>query len=121
MMLGDGSIPSSADAKDGPYWSIMLEVSESSMKSVNHESLLAECICGLVNTDMIRPDDEIVSTYHRRFDHGYPTPTLERDSVLKDLLPGLQKMDIYSRGRFGSWKYEVSLSFLSVLKRGVRV
>jgi hypothetical protein len=111
MMLGDRSTPSSTEAKEGPYWSIMLEVSESSMKPVDHDSLLAECIRGLVNTEMIRPDDEIVSTYHRRFDHGYPTPTLERDGVLKDMLPSLQKMDIYSRGRFGSWKYEVSFAF----------
>ncbi|KAK1071963.1 hypothetical protein LTR33_010337, partial [Friedmanniomyces endolithicus] len=66
-----------------------------------------DCIQGLINTDMIEPDDEIVSTYHRRFDHGYPTPSLERDGVLKQILPRLYDMDILSRGRFGSWKYEV--------------
>ena len=38
---------------------------------------------------------------------GYPTPTLERDDALKQLLPKLQAKGIYSRGRFGSWKYEV--------------
>lgn len=43
-------------------------------------------------------------------DTGYPIPTLERDGVLKQVLPKLQEMDIYSRGRFGSWKYEVCLS-----------
>lgn len=77
------------------------------MKPVNHETLLAECIQGLVNTEMLMSQDEIVSTYHRRFDHGYPTPSLERDGVLKQLLPKLQDKDILSRGRFGSWKYEV--------------
>ncbi|KAL8846306.1 MAG: hypothetical protein Q9198_011304 [Flavoplaca austrocitrina] len=57
---------------------------------------------------MLQPTDEIVSTYHRRFDHGYPTPSLEREGVLKQLLPALQdNHDIYSRGRFGSWRYEV--------------
>jgi len=40
-------------------------------------------------------------------DIGYPTPTLARDGVLKQVLPKLQEMGIYSRGRFGSWKYEV--------------
>lgn len=85
----------------------MLEVSESQMKPVNHETLLRECIEGLVNTEMLQPKDEIVSTYHRRFDHGYPTPSLERDGALKELLPQLQSKDILSRGRFGSWKYEV--------------
>lgn len=107
LQLADGSKSASAEAKEGPYWSIMLEVSESSMKAINRDTLLADSIQGLINTEMLRPNDEIVSTYHRAFDHGYPTPTLERDGVLKQLLPKLEALDIWSRGRFGSWKYEV--------------
>lgn len=107
QQMADGSKPSSTEPKEGPYWSIMLEVSESSMKPVDQANLLRDSIQGLINTEMIRPDDEIVSTYHRRFDHGYPTPTLEREGVLKQLLPALQDRDIWSRGRFGSWRYEV--------------
>jgi len=107
LQMADGKKPETDAAQPGPYWSIMLEVSESSMKPVDHDSLLAECIQGLLNTEMLKPEDEIVSTYHRRFDHGYPTPSLERDGVLEKLLPKLQDKDIYSRGRFGSWKYEV--------------
>lgn len=107
MQLADGTKPKSTEAREGPYWSIMLEVSESSMKPVDQANMLKDCIQGLVNTEMLQPDDEIVSTYHRRFDHGYPTPTLEREGVLKQLLPKLQAKDIYSRGRFGSWRYEV--------------
>ncbi|RQM05417.1 hypothetical protein DH86_00001962 [Scytalidium sp. 3C] len=103
----DGSKAQSSEPKEGPYWSIMLEVSESSMKPVDIDNLLKDSIQGLVNTEMLKPGDEIVSTYHRRFDHGYPTPTLEREGVLKELLPKLQAKDIYSRGRFGSWRYEV--------------
>lgn len=85
----------------------MLEVSESSMKPVNVDTLLAESIQGLVNTEMLKPTDEVVSTYHRRFDHGYPTPSLEREGALTQILPRLQELDIWSRGRFGSWRYEV--------------
>jgi hypothetical protein len=85
----------------------MLEVSESSYKPVDHKTLLDDCIRGLVNTNLLNPEDEIVSTYVRRFDHGYPTPSLERDGALKEILPYLEKKDILSRGRFGSWKYEV--------------
>ncbi|KAJ5035457.1 uncharacterized protein L3040_007924 [Drepanopeziza brunnea f. sp. 'multigermtubi'] len=105
--LADGSKPESSEPKEGPYWSIMLEVSESSMKPVDRANILKDTIQGLINTGMLKSDDEIISTYQRRFDHGYPTPSLERDGVLKELLPKLQAMDIYSRGRFGSWKYEV--------------
>jgi protoporphyrinogen oxidase len=107
LQLGDGSKPKSSDAKEGPYWSIMLEVSQSTKKPVDEANLLRDCIQGLINTEMIKPEDEIVSTYHRKFDHGYPTPALEREGVLKELLPKLQDMDIWSRGRFGSWRYEV--------------
>lgn len=77
------------------------------MKPVDEPNLLRDTIQGCINTNLISADAEIVSTYHRRFDHGYPTPSLERDGVLKQLLPRLQDKGIYSRGRFGSWKYEV--------------
>jgi len=114
MYLANGSKPASAKPKEGPYWSIMLEVSQSTMKLVDEANILKDCIQGLINTEMILPEDEIVSTYHRKFDHGYPTPTLEREGVLKELLPKLQDMDIYSRGRFGSWRYEVRIIILYI-------
>lgn len=57
---------------------------------------------------MISSTDEIVSVYYRRLEHGYPTPSLERDAVLEQALPWLQAKDIWSRGRFGSYKYEVA-------------
>jgi protoporphyrinogen oxidase len=107
MQLADGSKPTDTSEKEGPYWSIMLEVSESSMKPVNGETMIPDNIAGLVATEMLKPTDEIVSVYHRRFDHGYPTPSLEREGVLTQLLPKLKDLDIYSRGRFGSWRYEV--------------
>lgn len=85
----------------------MLEVSESSYKPVNHDTLLEDCIQGLINTSLLDSEDEIVSTYIRRFDHGYPTPSVERNGALAEALPYLQNKDILSRGRFGAWKYEV--------------
>ena len=105
--LANGQKPASPAPQPGPYWSIMLEVSESSYKPVCSETLVEECIRGLTNTELLLPEDEIVSTYVRRFEHGYPTPSLERDDVLAEALPYLQDKDILSRGRFGSWKYEV--------------
>ncbi|KAJ3010375.1 UNVERIFIED_CONTAM: hypothetical protein HDU68_002167 [Siphonaria sp. JEL0065] len=95
-------------AKEGPYWSLMLEVSESKVKPVDLATILEETIQGCINTGLLLPTDEIVSTYHRKFHHGYPTPSLTRDAHLAQILPELQKVDIWSRGRFGSWKYEVA-------------
>eukprot|EP00959_Pyramimonas_sp_CCMP1952_P284245 5941573-Pyramimonas_sp.AAC.1 len=54
------------------------------------------------------PDAEIVSVYHRRIEYGYPTPSLGRDPVLTQALPWLREKKVWSRGRFGSYKYEVS-------------
>ncbi len=107
LQLANGQKAKSPSAQPGPYGSIMLEVSESVYKPVNHETLLQDCITGLVANDLVLPEDEIVSTYLRRFGQGYPTPSLERDGVLEQALPYLQTKDILSRGRFGAWKYEV--------------
>ena len=105
--LANGKKLASTAALPGPYWSLMLEVSESSYKPVKHETLLEDSIQGLINTSLLAPEDEIVSTYVRRFDHGYPTPSVERNGVLAEALPYLRSKDILSRGRFGAWKYEV--------------
>ncbi|KAA8642605.1 hypothetical protein EYZ11_011577 [Aspergillus tanneri] len=107
QQLANGQKPVSSEPKPGPYWSIMVEISESSYKPVNHETILADSIQGLINAELLNPDDEIVSTYIRRFEHGYPTPSLECNGALTAILPYLQQKDILSRGRFGSWKYEV--------------
>lgn len=107
LQLASGLPATSSSPEPGPYWSVMVEVSESALKPVDQTTIFAECIRGLVATSLLKPDDEIVSTYVRRFEHGYPTPTLEREGVLKQLLPKLQEKGIYSRGRFGSWRYEV--------------
>lgn len=48
----------------------MFEVCESKLRKVNHETLLEETIQGAIATDLLKPTDEIVSTYQRRFDHG---------------------------------------------------
>lgn len=85
----------------------MFEVSESKYKPVNYETIVNETIQGAINTGMIKDTDEIVSIYQKRLEHGYPTPSLERDGVLKEALPWLRQQDIWSRGRFGSYKYEV--------------
>ena len=63
---------------------------------------------GLVATSLIPTKEIITHAWHRRLEHGYPTPFLERDAMLSVLLPALERRGIYSRGRFGAWKYEVS-------------
>jgi hypothetical protein len=127
LCRGDGGMVSAeaSTPRPGPYWSLMLEVAESPFKPVDQTPLciggkmmpqiVRECLSGLINTRMITADMEVVSLYHRRFDHGYPTPSLHRDAALRRCLPMLRAKDIWSRGRFGSWKYEVANQDHSVM------
>jgi protoporphyrinogen oxidase len=90
------------------YWSLMLEVSESRVKQLDRARVLDSVVDGLLATRLIDSRNQIVTTWHYVAEHGYPTPFLRRDDVIGSLLPALEASDIYSRGRFGAWKYEVS-------------
>ena len=50
---------------------------------------------------------KIAAKYLLDVPYSYPVPTLTRDAALKKIQPALEKMDIYSRGRFGAWRYEI--------------
>jgi protoporphyrinogen oxidase len=101
-------------------WSLMTETSESPHKPVDHARLLEETIQGCLNTHLFDDRSKVISTWTYRAEHGYPTPSLERDEILRVVLPGLEKLGIYSRGRFGAWKYEVSNQDHSLMQ-GVEV
>lgn len=90
------------------YWSLMAETSESSEKPVNHSTLIEDTINELFSDGLIEDKNDVVSTFLLGFEYGYPTPSTDRDNILKPLRPWLEERKIYSRGRFGAWKYEVS-------------
>ncbi len=92
----------------GDQWSLLCEISESEMKPVNHENILAETIQGLQQVGLINNLNEIISRWKTFLPYGYPTPFLGRDELIESIEPTLRSMRIYSRGRFGGWKYEVS-------------
>jgi len=91
----------------GCYWSLMAEVSESEFKPVERTRLVAEVLTGLRRTALVPDQAEPVSVWTFAAAHGYPVPTVDRDTVLMELLPAFEQEGIYSRGRFGAWKYEV--------------
>lgn len=66
--------------------------------------IVQDTLLGAVATQLLSPGCEVVSLYHRRLEHGYPTPCLGRDAVLEKALPWLKEHRIWSRGRFGSYK-----------------
>jgi protoporphyrinogen oxidase len=89
-------------------YSLMTETSESPDKKVSSDNILQETIDGLIASKLLNPNHKIVSKFYKRFEYGYPTPSLTRDEVLCLCIPYLEKKNIYSRGRFGAWKYEIS-------------
>lgn len=90
------------------HWSLMAEVSESPDKPVDQAALLEQVIEGALATRLIERREDLVSTWSYRAGYGYPTPGLHRDAALAEILPFFEVHDVYSRGRFGAWKYEVS-------------
>lgn len=88
-------------------WSLMAEVSESPAKPVSESDLLQKVLHAL-HEDALIPDlGRICSTVVRRIPQAYPTPFLGRDQIVTPLLRELESRGIYSRGRFGAWRYEV--------------
>ncbi|WP_395310904.1 FAD-dependent oxidoreductase [Mycobacterium sp. AMU20-3851] len=51
---------------------------------------------------------QVVSRFSDTLDFGYPVPTLGRDRLLREADERLRAHGIYSRGRFGGWRYESS-------------
>ena len=92
----------------GPdYWSLMAEVCESAHKAVDVVALRDNTLAAM-RRDGLLGASEVVSFWHHREEHGYPTPSRARDEALGIVLPALEERGVYSRGRFGAWKYEVS-------------
>jgi protoporphyrinogen oxidase len=91
------------------HYSILAEVSSSDHKPEDADCIVDQVIQGLVNTKMIAETDRkhIVDTHVIERDYTYPVPSLERDASLAAIHPFLESRNIFSRGRFGAWRYEV--------------
>lgn len=105
-------------ARPGEQLAFMCETSFSNYKQENLDELMDRTVQGLVNTTMLdtRRATDLVSTWDMTVDYGYPVPCLKRDSALQAIQPRLEDKGIYSRGRFGGWKYEVANMDHSVMQ-----
>jgi protoporphyrinogen oxidase len=92
------------------YYSFLTETSYSDFKPVDGKSIVDDTVQGLINAGMLKDEDrkDICDTWVYDAKYSYPTPSVERDGILAEAIPFLEKHDIYSRGRFGMWKYEVA-------------
>lgn len=92
------------------YSSLMCEISYSKYKKENRDSVIEESINALIKNGIIEEGDKkkIISRVIFDLPVAYPIPTLDRDRALKIIQPFLIRHGIYSRGRFGAWKYEIA-------------
>jgi len=92
------------------HYSLLCETSSSRHRPVDPSSIEEETIAGLERVGMLEcgEREDIVSVWRHRVEYGYPTPSVDRDEILGEVIPWLESRGIYSRGRFGMWKYEVS-------------
>ena len=93
--------------KPGAQWSLLCEVSESRHRPPL-PNVTQAVLEGLRREGFVGANEAPLSLWHRRLPHGYPTPFLGRNSTLALLDHHLVERQVYSRGRFGGWKYEVS-------------
>ena len=90
-------------------YSLLAEISRSEFKPVCGDTVAEQTLRGMVNSKLLseRDLDDVVDTHVIARDYTYPIPSLERDAALRTLHPYLESRSIYSRGRFGAWRYEV--------------
>lgn len=90
-------------------FSLMCETTYSQHKPQSKATILDETIQGLINSGVISETEknQIVSRYLIDIPYSYPVPTLSRNKSLQTIQSYLEQQGVYSRGRFGAWKYEV--------------
>lgn len=69
--------------------------------------------CGILD---VQDREWIISRYAKLIPRAYPVPSKNRDEVLRPVQQFLMKHNIFSRGRFGGWKYEVANMDHSVMQ-----
>jgi protoporphyrinogen oxidase len=93
-------------ADTGRYSSYLTETAYSKARPADPATLPGRVCSGLAAVGLVATDARIASVHAIDVDYAYPIPTSERDAALAVIQPWLMASGIYSRGRFGSWRYE---------------
>jgi protoporphyrinogen oxidase len=111
------NVPDGDTARHSAY---MTEVSYSRYKPEDRAGLEDRVEQGLRAAGVIEGRPHVASAHVIDIDYAYPVPTIKRDAALRTIHPWLMDHDIYSRGRFGAWKYEIG-NMDHAVKMGVDV
>jgi protoporphyrinogen oxidase len=91
------------------YFSILTETAYSRFRPLPDGDFGKATIDGLVAEGILQKEDVplVESVFVMHAGHAYPIPSVDRDEALETIHAYLEPREIYSRGRFGSWKYEI--------------
>ncbi|MDO8361940.1 MAG: FAD-dependent oxidoreductase [Actinomycetota bacterium] len=89
------------------YSSWMTEIASSPWRPLERKGLAERVDAALRRAGLVPPHAGIASVHVEHIDCAYPVPTLGRDAALASIQPWLMELGIYSRGRFGAWRYEL--------------
>jgi protoporphyrinogen oxidase len=95
------------DADTARYCSFMTETSFSADHAVGRAGLEERVEAGLRAVGLVNGRPPVASVHVEQIEYAYPIPTLDRDRALATIQPWLIDRAILSRGRFGSWRYEI--------------
>lgn len=103
------SIFSPAHTPDPSKWcSFLCEISSPHGRRMTDDQLIAATLDGMRDIGLMDIRREHAHFHLMKAEFGYPIPTVDRDAILADIMPALERLNILSRGRFGGWKYEVA-------------
>jgi hypothetical protein len=92
----------------GNQWSLMAEIARPQGQAVDTVQIERETLRALREDGLLDDLSVVVSVDSRHVPQGYPTPFKGRDNVVDPALLAFERARVFSRGRFGAWKYEVS-------------
>ncbi|MEV6929651.1 FAD-dependent oxidoreductase [Dactylosporangium sp. NPDC051485] len=95
------------DADPDRYSSWMTEVSLPNGDLPDWAALIEACDAALRRCELVPEEAERVSGHVELIPYAYPVPTVGRDVALAVIQPWLEQRAVYSRGRFGTWRYEI--------------
>lgn len=89
------------------YTSYMSETSFSRHIPRERDGHEQAVVAALESTGLVPSGTSIASIHTIEVEHAYPIPTRDRNLALDVVQPWLMSKGILSRGRFGSWRYEI--------------
>jgi protoporphyrinogen oxidase len=100
--------PSNVPNNDTAHFSSwMTEVATSPGTSLDARKLAGQVDIALREVKLVPRDASVASVHIETMKYAYPVPTLDRDALLRVIHQWIEPRQILSRGRFGTWRYEI--------------